>query len=87
MRTQSAPYRATETIDTTDILHISGVLYAGELIDLHGCCSLADPWRSRVRYCEDGDGRAMLTSIDILVDWCHSGSLRPRSHPTPRGVL
>ena len=34
MRTQSGPYRASETLDTTDILHIGGVLYAGEPADL-----------------------------------------------------
>jgi len=28
MRTQSGPYRASETIDTTDILHISAMIYA-----------------------------------------------------------
>jgi hypothetical protein len=35
MRTQSGPYRASETLDTADILHIGGVLYAGESVD--GC--------------------------------------------------
>lgn len=30
VRTQSGPYRASETLDTHDILHIGGVLYAGE---------------------------------------------------------
>ncbi|KAF9645975.1 cytochrome P450 [Thelephora ganbajun] len=34
MRTQSGPYRASETIDTTDVLHIGSVLYAGESTDL-----------------------------------------------------
>ena len=61
MRTQSGPYRASETIDTSDILHIGGVLYAGESTDPYTCYSLADPWCSRVGNCEGGDYCAVLT--------------------------
>jgi len=32
LRTQSGPYDASKTIDEQDILHITGVLYAGRVL-------------------------------------------------------
>ena len=86
MRTQSGPYRASETIDTADILHISGVLYAGESRYPPACHWLADPSLSRVRYCGDYYRYASLTLVDIFIDLRRPGSIHPRSPPPPGGV-
>ena len=86
MRTQSGPYRASETIDTSDVLHIGGVLYAGEPRYLLACRLLADPSFSCVGYCGDCHCYASSMPADIFIDYRCPGSIHPRSPPPPGGV-
>lgn len=85
MKGQSGPYRASETIDTTDVLHIGGVLYAGELV--HPVrYPFADPWLSCDGYCEAFDRCVVSTPIDSLVDLRYTESVCPRSSASPRSI-
>lgn len=85
MEGQSGPYRESESIDTTDVLHIGGVLYAGELA--HPVrCPFADLWLSCDGYCEDCDRCTALTSVDTSVDLCHTESVHPRSPASPGSI-
>lgn len=85
MKGQSGPYRASETIDTADVLHIGGVLYAGELI-CPMCCLIADLWISCDGYCEDCDRYSALVPTDTSVDLCRTGSIRPCSPASPGSI-
>lgn len=76
MRTQSGPYRASETIDMTDILHIGGVLYAGKLTDSRTSCSLADPRNSCDRYREDG---SCCITLLLINHFCRPPAFWKRS--------
>ena len=88
MGRQSGPYRASETLDTTDILHITGVLYAGEPADIRMRSASTNPSYSRVghREYEVCGPCIVLISTNVLIDLRRSKGLHSRSSASPRSL-
>ena len=85
MKRQSGPYRASETLDMNDTLHITGVLYAGKPCDPLVCPSPTDLWLSWIGY-RKGISCVPMTCTYTLIERSCYASPDARSPPSSRSI-